>query len=86
MLNTFLYIIIIMTVFIIIFIYFNKRALFVSSPATIALAIQMSSFCHANKCQLNWMDGWMAGWMDGWIKHIFLERQTTISDRNTNDR
>ncbi len=34
--------------------YFNKEiALLVSSPAAIALAIQMYSFCHANKAHLN---------------------------------
>ncbi len=41
--------------FIIIFLSVNfKCALFVSSPAAIALAIQMYSFCHANKAHLNW--------------------------------
>ncbi len=39
------------------FCYF-KCALLVSSPAAIALAIQMYSFCHINKAHLNWKLNW----------------------------
>ncbi len=36
-----------------VFIYLYICNIFVSNPAAIALAIQMYSFCHANKAHLN---------------------------------
>ncbi len=41
-----------------------------SSPAAIALAIQMYSFCHANKAHLNWKN-----WIENWERERERERE-----------